>query len=101
MTKANRRRKSGRKKPIKLIVKKTLLEELKVECKSTTVTVKTLNGDCKHSSLAVDDLEVANIEEKQVDWMTLPRMFYQDDFPIASDEVSHLETFSNGIIYLE
>ena len=30
-------------------VKKTLLEELKVEGKSTTVTVKTLNGDCKHS----------------------------------------------------
>ena len=38
-------------------VKKTLVEELKVEGKSTTVTVKTLNGDCRHSSLAVDDLK--------------------------------------------
>ena len=42
-------------------VKKILLEELKVFGKNTTVTIKTLNGDCQHSSLAVDDLEVALI----------------------------------------
>ena len=36
-------------------VKKTLLEKMKVEGKSTTVTVKSLNKDFKHSSLAVDD----------------------------------------------
>ena len=68
-------------------VKKTLLEVLKVEGKSTTVTVKTLNGECKHSSLATYDLEVANIQGKQVDWITLPRMFLQDNFLLASDEV--------------
>ena len=65
-----------------------MLEELKVGGESTTVTVKTLNGDCKHSSLAVDDLEVANIEGNQVDWIMLPRMFSQDDLPAASDEIS-------------
>ena len=43
-------------------VKKNLLEELKVEGKSTAVIVKTLNGDCKHSLLTVHDLEIANIE---------------------------------------
>ena len=64
-----------------------MLEELKVEGKSRTVTIKTLNGDWKHSSLAVDDLEVANIEGKQADWITLSRMFSQDDLPVASDEV--------------
>ena len=69
-------------------VKKSLLKQLKVEGKSAPVTVKTLNGDWKHSSLAVDDLEVANIEGKQVDWITLPRMFSQDDLPIASDEIT-------------
>ena len=36
-------------------VKETLLEKMKVEGKSTIVTVKSLNEDCKHSSLAVDD----------------------------------------------
>ena len=66
-------------------VKKTLLEELKVERKSTTVAVKTLNGDCKYRSLVVDDLEVANIERKQADVIALPRMFSQDDLPVASD----------------
>ena len=55
--------------------KKTLPEELKVDGKSTTATVKSLNGDFKHSSFAVDDLEVANIEGKQVGWITLPKMF--------------------------
>ena len=69
-------------------VKKSLLEQLKVEGKNAPVTVKTLNGDCKHSSLAVNDLEIANIEEKQVDWITLPRMFSQDDLPVASDEIA-------------
>ena len=67
-------------------VKKTFLEDLKVEGKSTTVTIKTLNGNCKHSSLAVDDLEVAIIERKHVDCVTLPRMLSQDDLPVASDE---------------
>ena len=60
---------------------------MKFEGKSRTVTIKTLNGDWKHSSLAVDDLEVANIEGKQADWITLSRMFSQDDLPVASDEV--------------
>ena len=48
-------------------VKKTLRKELKVESKSITVIVKTLNEDCKHSSLAVNDFEVGSIEEKQAD----------------------------------
>ena len=69
-------------------VKKTLREELKVEGKSTTVTVKTLNGDCKYSSLAVHDLEAANIQGKQVDWIKLQRMVSQDDLPVSSDEIA-------------
>ena len=48
-------------------VKKTLRKELKVESKSITVIVKTLNEDCKHSSLAINDFEVGSIEEKQAD----------------------------------
>ena len=69
-------------------VKKTLREELKVEGKSTTITVKTLNGDCKYSSLAVHDLEAANIQGKQVDWIKLQRMVSQDDLPVSSDEIA-------------
>ena len=72
-------------------VKKTLREELKVEGKSTTVTVKTLNGDCKYSSLAVHDLEAANIQGKQVDWIKLQRMVSQDDLPVSSDEIASPE----------
>ena len=80
-------------------VKKLLLEELKVKGKLTTVTIKTLNGDCRHSSLAVDNLEVGSIEGKQADWITLPRMFSQDDLLVASDEIATPE--NNGNIYIE
>ena len=33
-------------------------------------------------------MEVANVEGKQADWITLPRMFSQDDLPVASDEIA-------------
>ena len=58
----------------------------------TAITVKTLNGDCKHSSLAVVDLEVANVEEKQANWKTIPRMFSQDDLQISSDQTATPES---------
>ena len=37
-------------------VKTKLLEELKVSGIKTAVTIKTLNGDYKHSTIAVDGL---------------------------------------------
>ena len=77
-------------------VKKTLRKELKVEGKSITVIVKTLNEDCKHSSLAVNDFEVGSIEEKQADLVALPRIFSQSDLPVASDETSTLENIQQG-----
>ena len=47
-------------------VKTKLLEELKVSGIKTAVTIKTLNGDYKHSStIAVDGLEVTNVDEKK------------------------------------
>ena len=61
---------------------------MKVEGKRTAVFVKTLNVDCKHSSIAVDDLEVPNIEGKQADWITSPIIFSQDDLLVASDEIT-------------
>ena len=65
-----------------MFCKENFLQELKVDDgESITVTVKTLNRDCKHSSF--DDLGVANTERKHVDWITLPRMFSQEDLPVA------------------
>ena len=70
-------------------VKTKLLEELKVSGIKTAVTIKTLNGDYKHSStIAVDGLEVTNVDEKKGEWIKLPRVFSQDDLPAASDEIA-------------
>ena len=69
-------------------VKTKLLEELKVSGIKTAVTIKTLNGDYKHSTIAVDGLEVTNVDEKKGGWIKLPRVFSQDDLPAASDEIA-------------
>ena len=77
-------------------VKKTLHKELKVEGTSIIVIVKTLNEDCKHPSLTVNDFEVGSIEEKQADQVALLRMFSEVDLPVASDETSTLENIQQG-----
>ena len=69
-------------------MKTNLLEELKVSGVQTAVTIKTLNGDYKHSAITVDCLEVANVDEKKREWIKLPRVFSQDDLPAASDEIA-------------
>ena len=69
-------------------VKTNLLEELRVSGIKTSVTIKTLNGDYKHSTIAVDGLEVTNVDEKKGEGIKLPRVFSQDDLPAASDEIA-------------
>ena len=64
-------------------VKTNLFEVLKVSGIQTSVTIKTLNGDYKHSTIVVDGLEVTNVDEKKGEWMKLPRAFSQDDLPAA------------------
>ena len=69
-------------------VKTELLEKLEVEGTNTSVTIKTLNGNQKHSSVAVDGLEVSNVEESLGNWIKLPKMFSQDDLPVAANEIA-------------
>ena len=56
-------------------VKTNLLDELKVQGINTSVTIKTLNGDFKHSTRAIEGLEVSNADRKKEEWISLPRMF--------------------------
>ena len=74
-------------------MKTNLLEELKVSGVQTAVTIKTLNGDYKHSAITVDCLEVANVDEKKREWIKLPRVFSQDDLPAASYEIATADNF--------
>ena len=46
-------------------MKTNLLEELKVSGIKTSVAIKTLIGDYKHSAIAVDGLEVTNVDEEK------------------------------------
>ena len=69
-------------------VKTNLFEVLKVSGIQTSVTIKTLNGDYKHSTIAVDSLEVTNVDEEKGEWMKLPRVFSQDHLPAESNEIA-------------
>ena len=52
------------------------------------MAIKTLIGDYKHSAIAVDGLEVTNVDEEKGEWIKLPRVFSQDNLPAASDEIA-------------
>ena len=76
-------------------VKTTLLDELSVKGTMTSVTIKTLNGDQKYQSFAVDGLEVSNVQGMRPDWIKLPRVFSQEDLPVASDEIATPENIQD------
>ena len=44
-------------------MKINLLEELKGSCIKKAMTIKTLNGDYNHSTIAVDGLKVTNVDK--------------------------------------
>ena len=69
-------------------VKTNLLEELEVSGIRTSVIIRTLNRDYKHSTIAVDGFEVTNVDEEEGEWIKLPRVFSQDDLSAASDEIA-------------
>ena len=69
-------------------VKNDLLEKFAVEGTHTSITINTLNGKQKHTSVAVDGLEVSNIDESIGEWIKLPKMFSQDDLPVNANEIA-------------
>ena len=72
-------------------VKTNLQKELKVQGINTSVTIKTLNGDFKHSTRAIEGLEVSNADWKKEEWINLPRMFSQNELPTELDEIATRE----------
>ena len=69
-------------------VKTNLLKELKVQGINTSVTIKTLNGDFKHSTRVTEGLEVSNAYWKKEEWVSLLRMFSQNELPTELDEIA-------------
>ena len=50
--------------------------------------MKTINGNTKYFSQAVDGLEVASFNGKETDWIKLPRVFSQEDLPVSSEKIA-------------
>ena len=69
-------------------VKTNLLKELKVQGINISVTIKILNGDFKHSARRIEGPKVSNADWKKEEWISLPRMFLQNELPAELNEIA-------------
>ena len=56
--------------------------------RKTSLTIKTLNGEFKSNSTALEGLKVASISEDNNEWLPLSRTFTRPDLPVNNDDIT-------------
>ena len=71
-------------------VKEEIIEALGVDGRSTSVTIKTLNGEMSQRAIAVEGLKVAGsmMKTTTTDWINLPRSFTKESFSVEEQEIA-------------
>ena len=69
-------------------VKEDIVSALGLEGLSTTIAVKTLSGETSEETKAVDGLQVASSSFKDGRWISLPRAFTRNEFPVDCEEIA-------------
>ena len=71
-------------------VKENLLNDLGIQGRKTSITVKTMNGEVTKSSEALEDLEVVQASNGKAEkvWVKLPCTYTQEDLPVDSNDVA-------------
>ena len=69
-------------------IEKNLINDLKFSILTTSITIKTLNGEETAKAKAIKDWKVAQIgnEDKKC-WIDLSKCFTRDSFPVDSEEI--------------
>ena len=69
-------------------IKESLINDLKISGLTTSITVKTLNGEETVKTKAIKGLKVAQIGngDKKY-WIDLPKCFSRDSLPVDSEEI--------------
>ena len=65
-------------------VNSSLVKNLRIKGRKTSVSVKTLTGERIHTSFAVDGLKVSRTSGLDVEWINIPKV----DLPVDSGEIA-------------
>ena len=56
--------------------------------RKTSITIKTINGEHTSSSIAIEDLQVANTNNEEDGWIDLPKTYTKPDLPVDNADVT-------------
>ena len=65
-----------------------LRDHLRIPGRETSVTIKTINGEIKSPSKAIDGLQVSGINDDKSQWVPLPKTFTRAELPVDNDDVT-------------
>ena len=70
-------------------ISEKLTQDLGASGRKTSITVKTLNGEHTSTSMVIEGLQVAQVDDTLNKWLTLPRTFAKSELPVDSDDVTN------------
>ena len=56
--------------------------------RKTSITIKTINGEHTRSSMAIEDLQVTNINNVEGGWIDLPETYIKPDLPVDNADIT-------------
>ena len=65
-----------------------LRDHLRIPGRETSVTIKTINGEIKSPSKAIDGLQVSGINDDKGQWVPLPTTFTRAELPVDNDDIT-------------
>ena len=69
-------------------VKASLMKTLQIRGQKTSITVKTLTGEENHTTFALEGLRVCSQFDLNQEWISLPKTYKKEEFPVDSWEVA-------------
>ena len=83
-----------------------LRDHLPIPGREKSVTIKTINGEIKSPSKAIDGPQVSGINDHKIQWVPLPTTFTRAELPVDNDDITkpgqlkqwkYLEPFINQL----
>ena len=65
-----------------------LANDLAISGRTTSLTIKRLNGEFTSNSIALEGLKVASISGDNSEWLPLQRTFTRPDVPVDNDDIT-------------
>ena len=82
-------------------VKSSLIKNLRIKGRKTSVGVKTLTGEKTHTSFSVDGLKISRTLELDAEWISISKAYTKNDLPVGSTKISTPEKIKKWRYLLE